>query len=118
MILEELNTSKQVHEIVDHIDVYKAWKRGIEDVAWIIAYYADLRVSPYGVVSIEERISDAAQRNATRLQHMTIQENITSSKHEEELLFSLCTLNPNDITQEYVDSALEKMREYDIHKRI
>ncbi len=80
-----------------------------------ICAYADMRVGPFGVVSIEERLVDGRKRYAGRGYTIT-------SEHFEPLAEALrnvekqvcdkAHLNPDDITDEKVNSLMEGLRNF------
>ena len=86
---------------------------GIED---LLFHYSDRRVWPYGVLSIEQRMQNLRQRypNKLRLQDGTRQANLALRKHEEQLLFTHCSLEPDDINDESISTILEELRSWEI----
>lgn len=62
-ILKELEVSERVTELVNAVSFNKA-KRNLDsdDFACKVCAYADMRVAPHGVVSLEERLADGRKR--------------------------------------------------------
>ena len=52
--------------------------------------------------------------NKLRLQDGTRQANLALRKHEEQLLFSHCSLSPEDITDESIAGIMEELKEWEI----
>ncbi len=83
-----------------------------------IAQYADMRVGPYGIISMQERIEDLKKRYATksawfgRKELSMISENIL--QEVEHKLFSHGTLAPDGITNTSVAPIIEKLRDYSV----
>jgi hypothetical protein len=83
--------------------------------------YADMRVSPYGVLSLKERLEEARKR------YLTVQTGIYTPKQFqklipiwstiEEQIFYLCKIKPDDITERKVMPQMLKLKNFDIRTR-
>jgi isoleucyl-tRNA synthetase len=113
-IAEELQTSNEVLEAIKSVGFIEAFTTVLsENSAHKILEYADSRVDPYGVVSLEERFLDFRKRY-DRL-------NTDSGKREsyekalrtmEKQVFEKCKIKPEDITDASVASIIEEFKKF------
>lgn len=96
-IAEEIGVSEEVVGLVDVVGFSRAEKNFYsKNFAEKICAYADMRVGPYGVLSLEERFIDAGERYKTtfsadgkRLQDFL--------RQIEKQIFAKCKIKPEDI---------------------
>ena len=84
-----------------------------------ICEYADLRVGPYGILSLDERIAEAGVRYRGRHKDMPANEDAFSalarSAHEiESQIFSRTNIGPTDITDASAAPVIEELWDYPI----
>ncbi|HEY4522266.1 MAG TPA: HD domain-containing protein [Candidatus Paceibacterota bacterium] len=86
-----------------------------------IAEYADLRVAPTGVVSLDTRIEEGRARYLKRMDHTDYGMTKDESKHQvlldaahevERQIFALSSIKPEDITDESVQATVNELRSY------
>lgn len=117
-ILKELNLSEKIINIVDIGEVINIPViEGDNNTEIKIFIYSDTRVSPYGVTSLSERLSEVKDR-------FIVKKNITEEYFEDNIvnkaqiiehqIFSHCKIKPEDVTEEKVQPLLEQLRNYDI----
>lgn len=89
-----------------------------EDVNLQVVQYADMRVGPFGVLSVRERLADGAARYAAAWKedgtaHIadTFPANVLKL---EEVLFSGIDLSPEDITDASIAARVEELWDYAI----
>ncbi len=116
-ILDELGVSPRVREIVDGIGFSKneaTLRSG--DTLLQIAVYADSRVVPSGVNSLDERIRDMYVRYADRYPERAIEtERQVKAIHDiEQELFRDIPLTPADITETSIAAIREELPRFDI----
>ena len=83
-----------------------------------IVQYSDDRVVPFGIVSLEERLTDLRER----YQHYDIERGSTelrnafenSFKKIEKQIFAKCKIKPEEINDESIKPYLEKLKEFEI----
>ncbi len=77
-----------------------------ESLEQMICCYADQRVGPHGMLSIEERLEDGRKRYANRKDHIVTLEQFdecaTALKQIEEKIFNISSIKPEDITDEKI----------------
>ncbi len=117
-ILKELEISSAVMVIVDGIgyphieDSYIA-----NDFNYKIAQYADLRVSPHGILSITERATEARKRYEGRISDMDESMREQKIKHMfliENQIFSKINMLPEEINDESVAPYIKKLQEFEL----
>lgn len=102
LIAKELGLSKQVLEYLDQIGFSKL-KETVAGDSWEpkICAYADMRVGPHGVISIEERLVDGRKRYAGRKDHTIVSDffdQLADALREiEKQIFSMAKIKPEDI---------------------
>ncbi len=80
----------------------------------VIVKYCDLRVWPYGVISVAERLHEAAVRYKKDKRMWELKESIGFMNKVEQRIFSHCILSPQDINDESINPLLEDLRWFDI----
>lgn len=119
-IVEKLRLDKNVIELIRGFgfdntpEIYKS-----EDPQLKICVYSDMRVSPNGVVTLQERLNEA------KIRYLTVQRGIYSKtqfetniplwEEIEKKIFSLCKVNQKQITDKKVEPLLQSLRNYKIH---
>jgi hypothetical protein len=89
-----------------------------EDRNLQIAQYADMRVGPFGILSIQERLADGAARYAASWKEdgtAHIADSFPANVQKlEDLLFARIALRPEDITDASIAARIEELWEYAI----
>ena len=117
MILDELGVSNRVRGIIDSIGFLKnAQTRADGDLVTKIAVYADSRVVPSGVASLEERMTDMHERYSDK--HPK-DEPVTQKNREaifaiEQELFRNASIAPESITEQSIATIRDSMKTFDI----
>ncbi len=116
-ILDELGVSSRVRDMIDSIGFLKnADTKEHGDVLTKIAVYADSRVVPNGVASLEERMTDMHERYSD--QHpkdepMTVKNREAIYDIEKEL-FTNASIRPEAITEQSIATLRDAMKTFDI----
>ncbi len=116
---EELQLSEAVLACIRDIGFSKV-DRIAGDVPYElkIVEYADQRVSPLGVVSMEERIREGRERYEGRVGYLpdpaVFEEKYAALRDIEAQLFESSSIRPEDITEEAVAPIVERLRALDI----
>jgi exopolyphosphatase/pppGpp-phosphohydrolase len=117
-ISKELNTSENVFKLLNAVGFSQAQKNlENKNISNKIVCYADMRVAPYGVVSVTERNADGRKRYQN---HKNADSDDFRSKMElclleiEQQIFSHSKIKPEDITDESIKPYMEKLREFEI----
>ncbi len=114
VIAAELGVSERVFELIGAVgfdEIRADFESG--DLGKMICEYADCRVAPLGVVSIEERLNDLEQRYASHYpspEHTAKRREFQElAKQMEKKIFEQTSLKPNDITEQTIQiSSLKK----------
>jgi putative nucleotidyltransferase with HDIG domain len=119
LIAKELNVSHKVLECIESIDFGKT----IEVVASPefeprICDYADLRATPHGVVSMDQRLEEGAKRYKNRSDKWLAEDvraKVIQACHDNETeIFAHCKIKPTDITDQSIKVIFERLRTYEI----
>ncbi len=119
-ILLELGVSPKIISLVSQIDFALLCKhKDSDDVILKIINYADGRVSPYGVVSYDERMEEACKRYQHILNSKHTEEGrrklVACGKETESQIFAKCKIKPEDIDDQTVAPIISELRNFVIH---
>ncbi len=119
MIAKELKVSERVLELINAIGFDNVKKHfEAKKLAEIICEYADCRVAPKGVVSLEERLRDLQDRYKDR--HPTVEQQkqrdefFAIEREAEKYIFERSSLTPQEITPQLVSDTIPGLREIPI----
>lgn len=109
-ILDELEVSDRVKALVNAVSFNKAKQTlDSDDYGRKICAYADMRVAPYGVVSLKERLDDGQKRYGSKDKKNTFSYVMGAYLRKiETQLFEKSSFAPEQITDEAVAPLLEK----------
>lgn len=116
LIAEEIGANGRVIELIDAVGFLTAPQnaRG-EDLGKKICQYADDRVAPRGIVSLEERFMDLRNRYQHHKNNTQARDDFEDSLYEiEKQIFAHCKIRPEEITEEAIKSEIEKLRNFEI----
>ncbi len=115
-IAEDIGVSKRVVELINAVSFLGASSNASgNDFGKKIIQYADDRVSPFGVVSLEERLADLRARYAHHGGQTPERDAFENALRQmEKQIFEYCLIKPEDITEEKVGEKLEILRNYNI----
>ena len=78
-----------------------------------VCQYADLRVAPHGVASLEERLEDFSKRYGGAKDPRS--ESVHRASQElEQKIFAEVTIKPDDITDTAISPLIEELWEYPV----
>lgn len=120
-IVQEIGVSEYVRALINGMGFGKSADvvRG-RNIELFAVEYADQRVGPQGVLSLEERIADGNRRYAGRYGQTTptevdrYLENIEALKDIERELMRLAGMSASEITDQSILPALEELRSFRI----
>ncbi len=117
MIGKEIGVSDRVLELIDCINFDKAKENAEgEDLGKKIIEYSDDRVSPLGVVTLEERLGDLRSRYEYKFQKSGDEEKRlrfeNAVRDMEKQIFSLCNIKPEDINNQTVEKEIKLLKKY------
>lgn len=115
-MLKEFGVLERVLELVDSIGFSQA-KENMEsqDFAKKICAYADMRVLPRGVGSLEERMQDLRVRYKNHPEGAHNREVFEQSLREiEKQIFMHCKLRLEEITEEKIKEKIEQLKNWEI----
>jgi hypothetical protein len=120
-IIQEMGVSNRVLELADSVGFSEAFQNmQSNDFGKKICHYADARVGPYGVITLEERLMDLRERYENKGRSLAKnpeeREGFENALREmEKQIFAKCKIQPKDITDESIKLKLEKLRNWEIH---
>lgn len=112
----ELHLPLQAIAFMDHLGFSKLeHSRDTHSYEQKIVQYADTRVAPLGVLSMQARYAETRIRYQSRRTDIPgddarYQELIAASEELERQIFSRCNIKPEDIADESVASVIEELR--------
>jgi hypothetical protein len=116
-MLDELGVSSRVKELVDSVSFNKA-KKNLDspDYARKLCAYADMRVGPHGVVSLEERFRDGQKRYQPegKVDRFSYAMAACLRKIEHQL-FAPLSIGPEEITDQRVSPLLATYVDLQFH---
>lgn len=121
MIAQELKLPQRVIDIIDAVG-FSNIKNVSDTDSWEkkVVEYADCRVGPKGVLSLEERHEEAHIRYMTRMPEnekyteYEYEQLITSAAEIETQLFVMSTITSAEITDEVITSIIEQLWDYPV----
>src|SRR3990167_4209416 len=113
-IIAKLGVSEKVIALVDQISFPLCCShKDNPDFAVKIVNYADWRVSPYGVVSYDERMDEAKKRYKFKeSEEAERQILIKCGREMEKQIFSKCKIKPEDINDKTVAPTLLNLKNF------
>ena len=117
-ILEELGLSEKVQNLVSSNEFAKMapiskLKNSFEQK---ICIYSDARVTPNGISSLDERLSEVKERYIKNkgVSEEFYNELWNSAKEVEKQIFSHCKIKPENITEEKIQHLISDLRNFNI----
>lgn len=116
-IAAEIGLPTEVRKLIDGISFSKLLlTRDHASFEQKIVEYSDLRVAPYGITSMHERLAEAKKRYATESELLgrTEEEYQTLLRAAEEIerqIFAECRILPEDITEKIASPIMRLLRE-------
>ena len=115
-IMEEIGIKQHIVSVVGGMNFLHFCKfRDGDDFTSKILNYADNRVSPFGVVSYDERMEEARNRYEHRPDFSVGSERdklYSCGKDIEQQIFSKCKIKPEDITDESVAPIISSLQDF------
>lgn len=116
LMVEELGLPQRVCELVRAIGFAAAEENLLSgDLAKKICAYSDMRVAPWGIVSLEERIKDLEKRYPADQQEAsseTFEIFAQALRQIEQQIFNYLELRPEDITTELESGKIDTLRNF------
>jgi hypothetical protein len=118
-ICRELGVSERVIELISSIS-FTNGKENFEspDLSRKICDYADTRVTPFGVVSLEDRLADLEKRYAPKYpsEEQRLEREVFRGfiRKIEEQVFAQCSLQPDDITESEVQKLFADLQKVEL----
>jgi hypothetical protein len=116
IIAKEIGVSNNIIELIEYVGFFKATINEFEKLfKYKICNYSDMRVCPYGVLSLRERISEAHGRYKDRKHSISSDsfESLSLSFHNmEKQIFLKCKIKPEDINNETISSVVLELKNY------
>ncbi len=110
-IIKELGANKRINYFFENKELehvmHEDWKK---DLGLMIFAYSDLRVTPYGVVSLKERVADFAKRHCKPGDKKCLQASknfFKFAKSMEAVLFNKLKIKPSQINTKSTRAYLE-----------
>jgi len=115
LICREIWVPEEIIDLVDSVAFSNLqYFESKNDVDKILITYCDLRVWPFWVISMRERLKEAAQRykRSDRIKEAEAALHLTQ-KHENDI-FNHCWLSSTDITDAAINPLIQDLRKIDI----
>lgn len=114
-IIKEIGVSNKVSDLITRIDFSEIFDILSKPIENQISLYADCRVSPFGIVSFQERFLEGKNRYKNRKNRITdeqwkIAEDIILKV--ENNIFSKCKIKPEDINDETVKPIISELKNF------
>lgn len=119
-IAQEIRLSPEVRALINGVGFSKLEQtRDMGSYEQKVVEYADLRVGPHGVLSMEARLSEARTRYADRRSEFPRDEesfevHMRAAREIEKQLFSEATITPEDVTEHSIQPLISELREYEV----
>lgn len=116
-ILNELNLSNDITELVKSIEFAKTVENSKHnDFNKKICLYSDIRVAPFGVTSLNERLNEVKDRY---IENKGVTKEFFSSLVNginviEKQIFEYCKIIPEEISEEKVKSLFKDLKNFEI----
>ncbi len=115
----EIGVQKEVYELIEGWSGFPNLKEITHSphVALWICAYSDLRVAPYGIVSLEARLAEGRARYATHPKAFSLEQWDFLAREAyalEEKLFKGITLRPEDISEEALTEKIKALFDFQI----
>jgi hypothetical protein len=115
-IAEELRVHQRTLQLIDAVGAWKACEnKTSDDIGRKICAYSDMRVEPYGITSLNSRLTDLKNRHIKSAhaenEHEYKSAHVCLFEIEKEL-FSLTDISPGEITEENAASIIALLAEY------
>ena len=115
LIVEEIGVSSRVKELIQAISLLKAKENYLsQDFGKKICEYADNRVSPWGITTLDKRLKDLTQRyqKAHPLESTKRSDLFEYSRKIEDQIFEHCGISPEEITNEKVSDTIDSLKSF------
>lgn len=114
-IANEIGISRRSHELLIAVGFTKAHLNSQQnDYAKKICCYADQRVTPHGVMSLQERLDEGLKRYQDKFMSHETKRGQEHLFLLEQQIFERCNIAPNDITEEKVLPLFEELRNFEL----
>jgi HD-GYP domain-containing protein (c-di-GMP phosphodiesterase class II) len=117
-IARMIGLPENVVDIIEHLSVAELEKITKSDLYELkIVEYADDRISPRGVASIQDRFNDMSERYQNRYENpekakAVYAQYIQLAQMNEQQIFSHTLLKPEDISDQTIAPIVEKLQDY------
>ncbi len=118
-ILDELDVSGAVQELVRAVGFSRTEQiAGSGVLEEKIVLYADQRVAPTGVVSLEERLREGRERYKDRADRVFDEERfeqaVQAAIEIEAQVFAVCSITPDEITDQLIAPEMQELNVYEL----
>ena len=117
-ITKEIGASEKVISLINSIGFFQAIENSeSENLEVKICSYSDMRVDPWGVVSLEERLKDLRKRYQENRQQEDLNKTLefeSALRIIEKQLFTGLELKPENITEPALQTQIEKLKEWEV----
>ena len=116
-IARELGVSERVQELINAVGfIHGEDNANSPDYGRKICAYADMRVGPHGVLSLEERLMESARRYTKQILKLGERKDdfALALRKIEEQIFSRCKVEPGDINDRSVAAIIKELKNYEV----
>ena len=113
-ILREITKDSRIHDLVESIGFPRSCKNlKLNDYSKKISCYADHRVTPFGITSLEKRMQDGRNRfkrnKGGSCKNNQLKKYSTCMRKLEKQIFKKCNIVPEDINDTNVNPVIRKL---------
>lgn len=120
-IMREMNLSEDVVALADGIGFSRLESvRDSESYELKVVQYADLRVAPYGVLPLEERLADSRVRYRDRRpwaaegSEDAFARLSEAAREVERQIFSVCSITPDEVNDAAIEPIVALLKRYEV----
>ena len=116
-IAKELGVSERVYELIEAVGFLQGPENAAStDYGRKICAYSDMRVGPHGIISMEDRLIEAAARYTKKKYKPGERQDpfALALRQIESNLFSHSSIKPGDIDDKTSEPVIEKLKQYSI----
>lgn len=114
-IAGEIGVSSRVFELLKSVGFSNSEKnyQG-DDIEKMICAYADQRVGPFGIISLDDRLLEGRKRFGGKFDHDNFMKMVGFLKKMEVKIFEECRLSPKAVDDRLVGKEIEILKEFEI----
>jgi hypothetical protein len=114
-LIKEMNLPEPLFKLLEkNLQLISREDINMSDVESCICKYADMRLSPHGVMPLKERLEEWQRRASAYVSYETMYNIYEIYKQVEEKIFTSSSIKPEDINDNSIANRVEKLRNTNI----